>query len=172
MVLQRSIVCAACAGAVALVSFAVRAADDPSSEWRFHSGDNGARKYSPLAQIDKDNVATLGIAWRRPHIDPAVAAILPPNLRVPNNFRSTPLMVKGVMYASNGVGLAEAFDPETGRTLWVQKPGSDEVRPGSNRGVAHWRPGADERLFTFRGHPLFALNPRTRAARPPVAQKR
>ena len=34
-------------------------------------------------------------------------------------------MVDGVLYASNGVGLAEAFDPETGKTLWVQKPGED-----------------------------------------------
>ena len=34
-------------------------------------------------------------------------------------------MVDGVLYASNGVGLAEAFDPETGKTLWVQKPGVD-----------------------------------------------
>jgi quinoprotein glucose dehydrogenase len=161
MSLWRSVLGAASAGAVALASLSVGAADEAASEWRFHSGDNGARKYSPLAQITRDNVATLQIAWRRPQIDPAVAAILPPNLRVPNNFRSTPLMVKGVMYASNGVGLAEAFDPETGRTLWVQKPGDDELRGGSNRGVAYWSQGADERLFSFRGHSLFALNPKT-----------
>src|SRR4029077_14857023 len=124
------------------------------------SGDNGARKYSPLAQITRDNISTLQIAWRRPQIDPAVAAILPAGLRAPTNFRSTPLMVKGVMYASNGVGLAEAFDPETGRTLWVQKPGDDPLRAGSNRGVASWSQGADERLVSVRGHSLFALHPK------------
>ena len=149
-----------CSG-LALAAIAAKDPDNAATEWHFYSGDNGARKYSPLDQINKANVSALQIAWRRPQIDPAVATIVPPSVRLSNNFRSTPLMVKGVMYASNGIGLAEAFDPENGRTLWVQKPGGDEVRPGSNRGVAHWRQGADERLFTFRGHSLFALNPRT-----------
>ena len=131
-------------------------------EWPYYSGDNGARKYSPLDQITKENVAALQIAWRRPQIDPALAALLPPNFRLSNNFRSTPLMVHGVMYASNGIGLAEAFDPATGKTIWVQKPGAEEVRGGaSNRGVGYWSQGADERLFSFRGHSLFALNPKT-----------
>ena len=42
-------------------------------EWRHYSGDNGSTKYSPLAQITKDNVARLRIAWRRPQVDPASA---------------------------------------------------------------------------------------------------
>jgi quinoprotein glucose dehydrogenase len=131
-------------------------------EWPFHSGDNGSKKYSPLDQINKQNVSTLAIAWRRPQVDPAVAALLPPTFRMPNNFRSTPIMVRGVMYASNAIGLTEAFDPETGKTLWVQKPGGEEVRGGtSNRGVAHWQQGAEERLFSFRGHSLFALDPKS-----------
>src|SRR5262249_54042621 len=139
-------------------------AGDPlaNGEWPYYSGDNGARKYSPLDQINKDNVSQLRVAWRRPQLDPAVAALLPQNFRLSNNFRSTPLMVHGVMYASNAIGLAEAFDPETGRTLWVQKPGGDDVAGGStNRGVAYWNQGADERVFTFRGHTLFALSAKT-----------
>src|SRR5438093_13642029 len=83
--------------------------DIASVEWRHYSGDNGAKKYSPLDQINKDTVSRLKIVWRRPHADPAVAALLPPNYRLPNNFRSTPIMVDGVWYASNGVGLAESF---------------------------------------------------------------
>jgi len=130
-----------------------------NGEWPFYSGDNGSRKYSPLDQINKDNVSQLRIVWRRPHLDPAVAAVLPPNLRLSNNFRSTPLMVHGVMYGSNAIGLTEAFDPETGRTLWVQKPGGVDIRAASpNRGVAYWSQGGDERIFSFRDHSLFALN--------------
>jgi quinoprotein glucose dehydrogenase len=33
-------------------------------EWRSHSGDNGATKYSPLDQITADNFADLEVAWR------------------------------------------------------------------------------------------------------------
>jgi len=33
-------------------------------DWRSHSADNGATKYSPLAQITADNFADLEVAWR------------------------------------------------------------------------------------------------------------
>jgi len=136
--------------------------DSAGAEWRYYSGDNGAKKYSPLDQINKDNVSRLRIVWRRPQVDPAVQVLLPPSYRLPNNFRSTPIMIGGVLYASDGVGLAEAFDPETGKTLWVQKPGAGEFKGATgNRGTAYWRQGAEERLFSHREHSLFALNPKT-----------
>ena len=128
-------------------------------EWRFYSGDNGATKYSPLDQIDKSNVANLKLAWRRPQVDADLLAANP--VRLLNNFRSTPIMVHGVLYASNGVGLAEAFDPGTGKTLWVQKPDGEGMRGSANRGVAYWGEGADARIITFRGRYLYALDPNT-----------
>ncbi|HEX8032017.1 MAG TPA: hypothetical protein VF491_26335, partial [Vicinamibacterales bacterium] len=135
----------------------------PRGEWRYYSGDNGSTKYSPLDQITKDNVAGLKIAWRRPQVD---ASLLRGGERLLNNFRSTPIMVSGVMYASNGVSLAEAFDPETGKTIWVQNPGADgtgidPLRGSGNRGVAYWGEGADARIITFRNRYLYALSPKT-----------
>ncbi len=143
------------------VTAAVRA-DDQSlakGEWRVYSGDNGARKYSPLDQIRRDNVGQLRIAWRRPDIDASLTGGTRP--RLSNNFRSTPLMVNGVMYASNAVGLVEAFDPGTGQTLWVQKPGPDGLVGTSNRGVAYWGEGAEARLIAHHNQRLYALNPKT-----------
>jgi quinoprotein glucose dehydrogenase len=133
-------------------------------EWRYYSGDNGSTKYSPLDQIDKSNVASLKIAWRRPQVDASL--LHGATVRVFNNFRSTPIMVGGVLYASNGVGLTEAFDPETGKTLWVQKPGddgtgTDPIRGSANRGVAYWGEGSDARIITFRNRYLYALDPNT-----------
>ncbi|HTH25487.1 MAG TPA: PQQ-binding-like beta-propeller repeat protein [Vicinamibacterales bacterium] len=135
-----------------------------SGEWRFYSGDNGSTKYSSLDQIDKSNVGSLKIAWRRPQVDASL--LQGATVRIFNNFRSTPIMVGGVLYASNGVGLAEAFDPETGNTLWVQKPGADgtgtdAIRGSANRGVAYWGTGNDARIITFRNRYLYALNPKT-----------
>lgn len=145
---------------VALVVFAARAQDRAGTEWRFYSGDNAATKYSALDQIDKDNVARLRVAWRRPHLDPGLLA---GGARAPvsNNFRSTPIMVNGVLYASNAVGLAEAFDPGTGKTLWVQSPGKDGLQGTSNRGVAYWGAGDEARIITFRNSSLYALDPKT-----------
>src|SRR5215510_13161386 len=109
-----------------------RMADAPpagtaNGEWRFYSGDNGSKKYSPLDQINKDNVTRLKIAWRRPALSADFAAANP-QIRPTNNFRATPIMVNGVLYASNAVGLAEAFDPETGKTLWTQQVPPEGVR--------------------------------------------
>ena len=37
-------------------------------EWHFHGGDSGFTTYSPLDQIDADNVEDLQIVWRRPAV--------------------------------------------------------------------------------------------------------
>ena len=34
----------------------------------------------------------------------------------------------GVLYASNGIGLVEAFNPGTGATIWTQEFADDEER--------------------------------------------
>src|SRR5262245_52584984 len=115
-------VCAAAALVAAIVGNGA-ATGTSDGQWRVYSGDNAATKYSPLDQINRANVRTLKVAWRRPQIPPDIA--LSTALRPNNNFRSTPIMVDGVLYASNGIGLAEAFDPATGATIWVQKPGAD-----------------------------------------------
>ena len=75
-------------------------------------------------------------------------------------------MVDGVLYASNGVGLAEAFDPETGKTIGCRSlastaPATDPIRGSANRGVAYWGEGAEARIITFRNRYLYALNPKT-----------
>src|SRR5690349_17835889 len=94
-------------------------------DWTSYSGDPGSTKYAPLDQINKDNVGQLRVAWRRPSVDPAISSRAA-GFSSSNNFRSTPLMIDGVLYGSNGVGLVEAFNPGTGQTLWLQEPLPDE----------------------------------------------
>jgi glucose dehydrogenase len=132
-------------------------------EWRAYSGDLGASKYSPLDQIDRSNVARLSIAWRRPALDAAVLA-RSPRLRAASTFRSTPLMVGGVLYASNGVGFVEAFDAGTGKTLWVEPPlddGPTGYRGASTRGVGYWKSGNDARVLAQHSEYLLALDAKT-----------
>jgi len=132
-------------------------------QWPNHSGDKGSTKYAPLDQISRSNVRNLHVAWRRP----AVADELRgqhQQLKFSNLFRSTPLMINGVLYASDGIGLVEAFDPATGRTLWVQEstdPGPEALTGTSTRGIAYWRNGADERILSVRPPYLYAINLKT-----------
>ena len=74
----------------------VAAATDSSkkSEWRFYGGDGGSTKYSPLDQINRDNVRSLRIAWRwkSDNYGPTPEFY----------YRVTPLMADGVLYTTAG----------------------------------------------------------------------
>ena len=64
--------------------------------WRVavYGGDAGSTKYSPLDQINRDNVKDLRIAWRWRTENLGA--------RPDFNLESTPLMVDGVLYATAG----------------------------------------------------------------------
>ena len=67
-----------------------------------------------------------------------------PDLSYTRNLTATPLMVDGIGYTSNAVGLAEAFDPGTGETVWVQESMDSwpqAYRGAETRGVAYWTDG-------------------------------
>ncbi|MBI4886028.1 MAG: PQQ-binding-like beta-propeller repeat protein [Acidobacteria bacterium] len=148
--------------AIAMIVCGAAVLSAQSTEWRSYSSDPGSTKYAAVDQINPSNVARLRVAWRRPALDPQLKQ-LDPTLTFSNNFRATPLLVNGVLYGPDGVGLVEAFDPRTGKTIWVQQPpgGVSGLRGDSTRGLAYWRSGAEERLFVQRGETLTALDPKT-----------
>jgi quinoprotein glucose dehydrogenase len=159
--LFRSLVTVTLVCLASIAAFAQRGATN--GEWRAYAGDLASTKYSPLDQINKANVNQLRIAWRRPSVDPSILAKAP-DLRYADDFRTTALMIDGVLYAPNAVGLVEAFDAGTGKTIWVQEP--PETGPNAyvgvgTRGVAYWRDGADARILVQHGHYLTALNAKT-----------
>ncbi|MQA30856.1 MAG: PQQ-binding-like beta-propeller repeat protein [Luteitalea sp.] len=132
-----------------------------NGEWRGYSGDAGSTKFAPLDQITKENVASLRIVWQRPAVDPTLMS-RNPKLGFSNNFRASPLMVDGVLYSPNGVGLVEAFHPATGKTIWVQEPfAPTELAGDSTRGVAYWSDASDQRILVQRGEYLYAMNAKT-----------
>ena len=132
-------------------------------QWRAYAADLGATKYSPLDQIDAGNVDRLRIAWTRPTVDRSILDVVP-DLGYGNANRATPLMVDGVVYAPNAVGLVEAWDPATGETIWVQQPfeeGPAGYRGAGHRGIAFWTDGTERRIIAHRGEWLYALDPAT-----------
>ncbi|MCH7530378.1 MAG: PQQ-binding-like beta-propeller repeat protein [Gemmatimonadetes bacterium] len=137
--------------------------DDASTEWQYYGGNLAFNRYAPLDQIDRTNVADIEVVWRRPGVDPSYLEAFP-DLNPSAYLRATPVLVDGVLYAPNSFGLVEAFDPGTGRTLWVQEPFEptiEEVRGRSNRGVQLWGEGGDRRIILVREPYLYALDPAT-----------
>ena len=131
-------------------------------EWRRWGADGGTTHYSPLDQINRDNVADLQIAWRwkADNFGP----------RPDFEYRTSPLMVGGVLYTTAGTRRdVVAIDAATGETLWMFR--YDEGDRGqrapnrglSGRGVAYWADDqGNERLFYVSlGYRLIALNPKT-----------
>ena len=85
-----------------------------NSEWRYYGNDAGTTKYSPLDQINKDNVKNLRVVWRWKT----------DNLgsRPDFNFQATPIMVGGVLYTTAGTRRdVAAIDAATGETLWIYR---------------------------------------------------
>ena len=125
----------------AAAPFLGAARGDGEGEWRYYNADLASTKYSPLDQINKNNVSTLPITWRHAAIDPHLKAEYP--RLVAFNYRATPLMAGGRLFVQNGLGLAEALDPATGNVLWTQEPlakGLEGLAGGpASRGVGYWR---------------------------------
>ncbi len=149
-------------GAIAAVMISLAASAQQGAaggEWRYYGGDAGQTKYSPLAQITKDNVKSLEVAWTWDSPDEGIGK--------PDAFKVTPIMVKGVLYVSTGMSQVAAIDPATGNTLWVRdneayKLGRPTNSGWQHRGVSYWSDGADERIVIATGTlQLIALNAKT-----------
>ena len=116
-------------------------------DWRYYGGDAGSTKYSPLAQIHRDNFADLRIVWRW---RPPEAEILAEHDVDRNYYRSTPIVVNGVLYVSSPFGIVAALDAATGEELWKFDPESwrdQEWFPSTHRGVAYWEEDGDKRVL-------------------------
>jgi quinoprotein glucose dehydrogenase len=127
----------------------VRTSGTAVGEWTHYGGNAASHKYSPLDQINRDNVGKLTVAWRWASPDNAVVAANP--TARPGGYADTPLMVKGVLYTVTSLGQIAAINPATGQSIWTVDPGNWKTgRPGNlgyvHRGLAYWTDGKIERL--------------------------
>ncbi len=107
-------------------------------EWPAYGRDPGGARSSPLAQITRDNVTQLQVAWTYHTGEPDMAGMphRPPALEV------TPLVVDGLMYISTPTGHVIALDPATGTERWRFDAAVNPHRgygDFASRGVTYWR---------------------------------
>ncbi|HWT28547.1 MAG TPA: PQQ-binding-like beta-propeller repeat protein [Methylophilaceae bacterium] len=74
-------------------------------EWPSFGRDYANQRFSPLTQVNRQNVGKLGLAW---HYKSGVKA----------SFQTTPIVVDGVMYVSLPYNDVVALDARTGKQLW------------------------------------------------------
>jgi len=136
-------------------------------DWSANGRDAQGTRYSPAAEITRNNVSRLEVAWtyRTGETDPRFKT------KKETAFEATPLVVDGTMYLGTPLGRVIALDPATGRERWVFDPKIDrDVWYGdfASRGVSTWlddsaAPGAvcRRRMFVATAQSqLFALDAR------------
>src|SRR5690606_7007705 len=81
-------------------------------DWITTGGDWAGSHYSRLTDINKDNVAELGLAWDY-------------DLGTSRVQEATPVVIDGVMYTSGNIGQEHAHDAATGEELCRFEPEVD-----------------------------------------------
>lgn len=104
-----------------------------TAEWTMYGGSYSEQRYSPLKQINADNVSQLGLAWYA-------------DMSERGQWQSTPIVAGGRIYVTTPWSKLYAFDAVTGRFLWKYDPRVPrEVAAtrlccnNSNRGAAFWK---------------------------------
>lgn len=104
-------------------------ADATPEDWLSYGKNYNEDRFSPLDQITKSNIDSLGLAWSI-------------NLGTKRGIEATPIVVDGIMYVTGPWSVVYAIDARKGELLWTYDP---EVPKGYgekaccdvvNRGVA------------------------------------
>jgi alcohol dehydrogenase (cytochrome c)/quinohemoprotein ethanol dehydrogenase len=102
-------------------------------QWLSYGRDYSEQRYSPLRQINADNVKQLGLAWYGDLYERG------------GSYEGTPVYVDGRLYVTAPWSKVYAFDAKTGKQLWKYDPqvqGAFAVNACcgiENRGVAVWK---------------------------------
>ena len=136
-----------------------------AQDWRYYGGDAGGTRFSPLAQINRENVNRLKRIWTYHTGEVEREGNATDRHRVAP-FEATPLVVNGMLYFSTPSSRVIALDAETGAEIWKFDPqgGTKPRQYFQHRGVAYWQSGDgnEERILygTLDGR-LIALDART-----------
>jgi quinoprotein glucose dehydrogenase len=109
-----------------------------TDDWPYYGHDAGGMRYSPLTQINRENVGTLKVAWTFHVGDISDGS----GGKKRSGLETTPILVDGTLYLTTGFNRVFALDPETGKQRWVYDPMTElagDYGDGLiNRGVAAW----------------------------------
>ena len=102
-----------------LTTVTIALAADPGTEdpnnWPLYNRTANAWRYSPLDQIDKDNVGKLSVAWIAHGGD------------ITMGIQQTPIVIDGVIYSITSGNRVAALDGKTGQQIWSYEPRLDPL---------------------------------------------
>ncbi|AHM61146.1 PQQ-dependent enzyme [Flammeovirgaceae bacterium 311] len=130
-------------------------AKEAGTDWPVYLGGNSGAQYSPLDQINRDNIDKLQVAWEFHSEDSAP-------LHERSQIQCNPLVIDGILYGTSPTLKVFALNAATGEKKWIFNPSNNvDFGLNANRGISYWRDGEDERILFTAGAELICLNART-----------
>lgn len=115
-------------------------------DWPAYGGGPADDRYSPLRQINRDNVRQLKVAWS---FDTGETG----------GLQTNPLIIGKVLFGFTPTQKVIALNGATGRKLWTFDTGTPGLQP--TRGLSYWTDGTHGALFEGLLSYLYALDPAT-----------
>ncbi|HZZ40881.1 MAG TPA: PQQ-binding-like beta-propeller repeat protein [Acidobacteriaceae bacterium] len=115
-------------------------------DWPAYNGNRNGDHDSPLAQINRSNVARLRLVWQY-------------DTGEKGDLQTNPLIVGHTLFGYTPTGKVIALDAATGHRLWTFDSGVTNTQP--SRGFAIWTDGKSTHLFAGIQNYLYALDPAT-----------
>ncbi len=129
-----------------------------AQDWRVYNGGPESTHYSKLAQINRENVSRLQVAWTFDAGDSFPGS----------EMECNPIIVDGVLYATTPSANVVALDAATGAPRWRFDPrvfypgqGVQVLGKQRSRGVTYWSEGDDKRIFAAVRQYIYALDAQT-----------
>jgi quinoprotein glucose dehydrogenase len=121
-----------------LLSAREASAQDKDQGWPYYGHDAGGMRYSPLTEINRENVSKLKVAWvfHTGEVQESSGD------RKRSGFETTPILVDGTLYFTTPFNRVIALDPATGKQRWAYDPLIDRTLDYGdglvNRGASTW----------------------------------
>lgn len=109
-----------------------------TADWLAYGRTHDEQRFSPLNDINADNVSKLGVEWF---------------MDLPNDVGlvSTPLVIDGIMYFTGTMNIVRAVDARTGKLIWEHDPEVYKVLEGQQHVM--WK---DSRGISAYGDKIFS----------------
>ena len=108
---------------IAALGSSSNADDKKQHDWPIYGGTPENNRFSALAQINRDNVKDLKVAWSF-------------DTGEEGGLQTSPIEIDGVLYGITPTQKVFALDAATGKLLWKFDSGVKATQP--NRGLAYW----------------------------------
>jgi quinoprotein glucose dehydrogenase len=131
---------------VSLTAYGIGSSQEVTTQdWPAYGGRDGTH-YSPLSQINRDNVKNLKVAWTY-------------DTGEKGGLEASPIIVGNVLYTCTPGHSVIALDAATGKLIWRFQA----AVPGRvlSRGVSYWTDGHKSRIFAGARNYLYALDAAT-----------